>query len=42
MLTDRLRIVRIGKTKFEFTEADFEALKRKAHKLCTGFREDDI
>ncbi|KKM24317.1 hypothetical protein LCGC14_1606270 [marine sediment metagenome] len=38
----RLRILKIGKTKFEFTEDDFEALKRFAHKVCTGFREEDL
>lgn len=43
-MSPRLRIVKIGKVKYEFTEADFKQLQRQAKKLCTGFlgEEDDL
>ena len=43
-MTNRMRILKIGKVKFEFTEDDYKQLQRQAFKLCTGFQgeEDDL
>jgi hypothetical protein len=43
-MTERLRILKIGKVKYEFTEDALKQLQRQAKKLCTGFlgEEDDL
>ena len=40
----KLRILKIGKVKYEFTEEDFKQLQRQAKRLCTGHlgEEDDL
>jgi len=35
-MTERLRILTIGKVKYEFTEENFKQLQRQALKLCLG------